>query len=129
MIKNHLLYKKRNAQETMPMANKNSQDVGWLFGKLYICENNEQLQKVADIGNICRNTKYKTFYHNFLFQKYEKIKDIADYEREPFTKFERDIGKYAHEQYIRSNMGSNKEKQDPSLLEFIKNLAQNQYHS
>lgn len=111
------------------MSNKNLPDVGWLFGKLYICETEDQLKKIADIGNICRNTKYKTFYHKFLLRKYEKIKHIADYEREPFAKFEKDIGKYAHQQYIRSNMGSNKEKQDQSLLTFIKELAQNQYHS
>lgn len=111
------------------MTNRNLPDVGWLFGKLYICENNEQLQKVADIGNICRNIKKKTFYHTFLLQKYEKIKDLADYKREPFTNFEKDISKYAYQQYIRSNTNPDKEKLDPSLLTFIKELAQTQYHS
>ena len=111
------------------MSNKNLPDVGWLFGKLYICETDDQFRKVADIGNICRNTKYKTFYHKFLLRKYEKIKNNQTYQREPFANFEKDISKYAYQQYMRSNMGSNKEKQDQSLLAFIKELAQNQYHS
>lgn len=110
------------------MTQKNTPDVGWLFGKLYICETEEQLKKIANIGNICKNIDKKIFYHSFLLQKYEAIKDNPDYKREPFSNFERDIGPYAHRAYIRSCLHKESE-QDPELLKFISQLAENQYHS
>ena len=111
------------------MTKQITPDIGWLFGKLYICNSEDQLKKIADIGNICKNTKYKTFYHSFLLQKYEVIKDISDYEREPFANFERDISKYAYQQYVRSTLNQNKEKEDQTLFNFINNLAKDQYHN
>ena len=105
---------------------KSQPDVGWLFGELYICDSEEQLKKIINIGNICKNSKQKTFYHKFLMQKYESIKDIDSYEREPFTNFEKDISKYAYQQYIRSSIHKDK---DSELINFMNSLAQNQYHN
>ena len=110
------------------MPNKNLPDVGWLFGKLYICETDEQLRKVADIGNICRNTKYKTFYHKFLLRKYEKIKHNQNYQREPFANFEKDISRYAYQTYIRSSIDKHK-SQDTAFTNYIQSLAEKQYQN
>lgn len=110
------------------MPNTNTPDVGWLFGELYICNSEQQLQKIAEIGQQCRNAKQKTFYHEFLLQKYNKIKDNPNFEREPFANFEKDIGPYAYRAYVRSS--ANKEMhQDPTLMRFMNALAKDQYHS